>query len=203
MLQGVKGMEQLWRAFGSVVPVFFVIMIGVIVISYLLYRYRKRDIWRIMAGSLLVLSIIAILLVTLGVGTYNRDAEQILNVVPIVGTIEMIINDANSLKLVRNIFLNVMLFMPFGFLVRLCMPTRRMTRIQIIFIGFLLSLCIEVTQYILPTGRWADVDDVILNTLGVFLGCILCERFFYFPKCSGEIRSVNSEENRRVHKQNQ
>ena len=40
-----------------------------------------------------------------------------------------------------------------------------------ILTGFLTSLAIELCQ--LPLGRGSDVDDLILNTLGAFLGYLI------------------------------
>ncbi|MGE7838266.1 VanZ family protein [Viridibacillus arvi] len=40
------------------------------------------------------------------------------------------------------------------------------------FTGFLFSLFIEMVQFSMPMGRSVDVDDVILNTIGTFLGFI-------------------------------
>jgi glycopeptide antibiotics resistance protein len=44
----------------------------------------------------------------------------------------------------------------------------------IIFLGFLLSFTIELLQYIFEVG-YADIDDIILNTLGTAIG-YLCFR---------------------------
>lgn len=125
---------------------------------------------------MLLLSVLAVLLVTLGTGEYDWDAARIYNLIPIYGTIDIIVNDVNSLKLILNIFYNMLLFMPLGFFMKMCMPASKGAMREVILTGLLLSLCIEVTQFILPTGRWADVDDVILNTLGTFLGCFLWDK---------------------------
>lgn len=37
----------------------------------------------------------------------------------------------------------------------------------------LMSISIEVLQYVLPIGRISNIDDVILNTLGGIIG-MLC-----------------------------
>ena len=40
------------------------------------------------------------------------------------------------------------------------------------FLGFTFTCAIEAWQYFLPT-RVADINDIIWNTVGVFLGAIL------------------------------
>lgn len=42
--------------------------------------------------------------------------------------------------------------------------------------GFLLSLFIEIMQYVLGKGV-SELDDLILNTFGVFIGCMLGKAF--------------------------
>lgn len=65
---------------------------------------------------------------------------------------------------------NLACFCPFGMILALLRP--ECTLLRAAGSGFALSLCIEVSQYLLGTGI-ADVDDLVLNTLGVMLGALL------------------------------
>lgn len=66
-----------------------------------------------------------------------------------------------------NLLANVGLFMPIGFLLPLLRS--RITRLKHVFVvGVTVSVAIEVVQFFF--GRSADVDDVILNVLGVCVG---------------------------------
>ncbi|WP_062304807.1 VanZ family protein [Demequina subtropica] len=70
-----------------------------------------------------------------------------------------------------NLVGNIVLFIPFGTVVALM--TRRGIAMRVVtatFLGAALSAAIESTQYLL--GRVADVDDIILNTSGAFLGAL-------------------------------
>ncbi len=69
-------------------------------------------------------------------------------------------------------FENMALFMPLGFF--LALLTKRKSR-EIIFIGFLVSLCIEITQVVFSLG-YGQMDDLIANTLGTAIG-LLFTRF--------------------------
>ena len=62
---------------------------------------------------------------------------------------------------------NLVLFIPFGFL--LCEATKRPHTVRILLVGFLLSLLIELCQLLLRLG-WFEVDDILHNTLGTYLG---------------------------------
>ena len=63
--------------------------------------------------------------------------------------------------------LNILLFVPLGFILPLLWKEFRSRR-AICLTGFLLSLGIEMAQ--LLNYRISDVDDLIMNTLGAFLG---------------------------------
>jgi glycopeptide antibiotics resistance protein len=71
---------------------------------------------------------------------------------------------------------NVMLFVPWGFLLFIALyreerPTLQ-TYVLTFLLGFSFSAGIEAWQYFLPT-RVADINDVIWNTLGVVAGALL------------------------------
>lgn len=67
----------------------------------------------------------------------------------------------------RESFMNVVLFYPLGLLLGSVSKRKRM-----IGVGFLLSLTIEVSQYLFRLG-YAETDDVIHNTLGTAIGALL------------------------------
>ena len=68
--------------------------------------------------------------------------------------------------------LNLLLFVPFGFTARCWKAESR----KIIVIGFALSLFCEATQYL--TGRgWADINDIVFNTVGTAAGVWVVKRF--------------------------
>ncbi|MCR4998806.1 MAG: VanZ family protein [Lachnospiraceae bacterium] len=71
-----------------------------------------------------------------------------------------------------NLLGNVLLFVPFGFLVPLFWRREEHHPLIIVCMGCLFSLVVEVIQ--METGLGScDVDDVILNTLGTVLGYLL------------------------------
>ncbi|WP_182004409.1 VanZ family protein [Priestia aryabhattai] len=78
----------------------------------------------------------------------------------------------NSLKdfAVNNLG-NIILFIPFGFLLPLNYRGADST-FKACSAGLILSLIIEVLQLFM-SNRWTDIDDVILNTIGAGTGYIL------------------------------
>lgn len=69
---------------------------------------------------------------------------------------------------VANIFGNIGLFVPVGFFISLLW---NMKIGKTLLYGCLISCCIEIFQ--LPLIRVTDIDDVILNTAGAILGCLM------------------------------
>lgn len=79
---------------------------------------------------------------------------------------------------------NVILFFPFGFFLAGLVFQSPVNRkyLLILTVGFMFSLSIEVIQLFIVT-RTADIDDLILNTLGTTLGTIIFHLLntVYFP----------------------
>ena len=71
----------------------------------------------------------------------------------------------------RQLLLNVLMTIPFGFLWPLV--RRRNGHFRAVGAAFLLSLCIELLQPLLPTARTADITDLICNTAGGLVGYLL------------------------------
>ena len=68
----------------------------------------------------------------------------------------------------------VLLYIPFGMLgMGVCYYVNR-RGIYVVLASFLLSLTVEVTQYVTQMGYF-QVDDLITNTLGTLLAVILCK----------------------------
>ena len=69
---------------------------------------------------------------------------------------------------------NVLLYIPFGMLgMGVCYYVNR-RGIYVVLASFLLSLTVEVTQYVTQMGYF-QVDDLLTNTLGTLLAVILCK----------------------------
>lgn len=72
----------------------------------------------------------------------------------------------------KNLMCNLIIFIPYGFLVSLLWGKNSHKGIKVIVSGCMLSIAIEILQYVTAFGQ-LDIDDVILNTLGVVIGYAL------------------------------
>lgn len=110
-------------------------------------------------------------------------------------SVEFALRNTESLGVLRfatwwfvQIYLNVLLFVPWGFIAR---AVYKMNFRATLLSGFAATLLIELTQL---TGIWGiypcryrtfDVDDMITNTLGAMIGWLLVEAYMRFrPKSS-------------------
>lgn len=64
--------------------------------------------------------------------------------------------------------LNVILFVPFGFFSPIVLNKLQNKKIYGILIGIIFSIVIESLQTF--TGRFVQLDDMLMNTLGTFIG---------------------------------
>lgn len=70
-----------------------------------------------------------------------------------------------------NLLGNILAFIPFGFFLPILKKKNRKVW-KTVGLGFCFSLLIEVWQFLLHVGSF-DVDDILLNTMGVALGYLL------------------------------
>jgi glycopeptide antibiotics resistance protein len=82
--------------------------------------------------------------------------------------VQSIFNHSNSKSIiVENLLGNLLLFAPMGILLPCIFQRFRNFKI-IAIIMFLVLVCIEIAQFLTQTGR-SDIDDVILNFIGVIM----------------------------------
>lgn len=85
---------------------------------------------------------------------------------------------------VDDFVLNVVMTLPLAAFLHVVFAVRDKARV--ILVGFLISAVIETTQAILDLtlhgDRWADVNDVMANTLGALLGYLAVRGLMRFEK---------------------
>lgn len=67
-------------------------------------------------------------------------------------------------------FGNIVWFVPFGMYLQYMGISKKLARTA--FYGFLFSLLIETLQYVFGTG-FSELDDLVLNTLGAWIGGVM------------------------------
>lgn len=97
----------------------------------------------------------------------NQDAAfKGLNLIPFK---EMFRYEFGSYKFMKNIVGNILLFIPFGFFASYYLSNRKVSLITLVTL--IVSAGTEGLQYYI--GRVFDIDDIILNVFGGFIGYLL------------------------------
>lgn len=112
-------------------------------------------------------------LMFLGMGRFQYD-ENIVRIKPILSTIEFIEGTIRWEDIIRIVLGNVVMFIPFGFLGWVFPKLKELKSLLFSFISAI--VIVEALQYFTRMGI-CEIDDVILNTFGVYLGFLIC-RFF-------------------------
>lgn len=113
-----------------------------------------------------VLSITGVLYIKPSDFTYMHMSP---NLVPLVNTISDFMGNPQSV--LRQVILNIIFFMPFGFLYTTLYLKKDKKLLKVLVIALVFSTCIETLQFFV--GRFMDVDDIIWNTSGAIIGSII------------------------------
>ena len=136
----------------------------------------KREKIRTISMILFVIYMVVLvyfLLLSDNFGRTNVYQEYNYNLIPFKEIKRFIVyrRSLSPMTVFVNLFGNVLAFMPFGALIR-WVRNKKTTCMQAVFYTFSFSLCVELLQLITKAGI-CDVDDLILNTFGGFLGYML------------------------------
>ncbi|MGN0992980.1 MAG: VanZ family protein [Bacilli bacterium] len=150
------------------------IAIGVIIaillrVTYLLVNKQKL----VLHEELFKLCFIIYILCLFYVVTFQDVSWSSHNYIPFK---EILRYDFGSSLFYRNIFGNMLLFLPYGIFI--AKYVKLDNTFIVLVISFITSLSIEVIQFLI--GRVFDVDDILLNVIGGTLGFLIYKIFKKF-----------------------
>ena len=111
-------------------------------------------------------TIFLLYLMFFGMGRF-RNEDHIVRIKPIISTVWFIQETISWFDIIKIVLGNVVMFIPFGFLGWIFPKLNNLKNLIITFVSVI--VIVEALQYFSRLGVF-DVDDVILNTFGVFLG---------------------------------
>lgn len=115
-------------------------------------------------------TIFLLYLMFFGMGRFQYD-DNILRLQPVVSTIWFIEETISWYDIVKIVIGNIVMFIPFGFLGWVFPRLKDLKRLLISFVSAI--VIVEALQYFSRLGVF-DIDDILLNTLGVYLGWQIC-----------------------------
>jgi glycopeptide antibiotics resistance protein len=101
-----------------------------------------------------------------GMGRFQYE-DNIVRIKPIVSTLWFIHDTVRWVDIFKIVVGNVVMFIPFGFLGWVFLQLKDFKSLIIAFVSAI--VIVEALQYFSRLGVF-DIDDIILNTFGVFLG---------------------------------
>ena len=150
------------------IPVFGFAMIIIALVAawtVISFFFHRRPSWKRTNAVLLAAAVTGVVLITV---VFRSSDVRELSLTPFISFEYAKIHP----DVYAEVILNVILFMPIGFSLPnvICGRFRRPVLISAAF-SFLLSLTAEALQYALAIGH-SEVDDLIFNTLGAFIGTV-------------------------------
>lgn len=124
--------------------------------------------------DILLYGIIAVYFIILIVLLFFKTSSfRSVNLMPFRFIVDYVINDGTLAF--SNVIGNIFMFVPMG--IYLALINNKKTLLGNVTIILLFSIAAEILQYVLKIGT-TDIDDVILNGIGGFLG-IICYRVLF------------------------
>ena len=166
----------MWRVFGNLMPLFaLAVLISAIVAGRAVSRARRIG---ETAGPAVATGVARVWVVTgaiaVGIITLTPvggpDVATGVNLVPLRSLIGLSTTSVDASVAIRNIAGNVVLFVPIGIALGVAFRGRPRPLVAATLTGLLISLAIEISQYVFAVGRVVDIDDVVLNVAGTWLG---------------------------------
>lgn len=141
---------------------------AVFILQYIIFK--QRNLSKTAATAVVIFYLVAVFSVV-GIPTVTSwHVDPAFNLIPIIDIVN------SPLDYIRNTVLNIILFVPFGFLLATLWKEYRSLR-TVALAGLTLSILIEVLQIF--TFRLTDVDDLITNTAGAVLGFYIAKLFSF------------------------
>ncbi|NOU74251.1 VanZ family protein [Paenibacillus sp. LMG 31458] len=101
---------------------------------------------------------------------FKRHVKLNSNFLPFKTILSYVFYESNKNIVIRNVLGNLVLFLPFGFLLPMFVG-RKLNYVRIIILSFFMSLVLELVQLFARVGSF-DIDDLLLNTIGATFGVI-------------------------------
>ncbi|MDF2856828.1 MAG: VanZ family protein [Neobacillus sp.] len=153
--------------------VLLVVLFGLVfIIFYIVLLIRKQTLNLNFSIFLILIVLYSLSLLIL---LFFRPSDQSYNSINLVpfSTISLYLSgEVNSLVSFYNLAANIGLFLPFG----IYLLVKRFTTWKLMIFPIVGISMIEILQFLTQRGS-LDIDDLILNTLGVYIGYLLFPLF--------------------------
>lgn len=161
--------------FSSIKIAFFIFLfLAVFYIIYKLIRKEKVELhfYTWILQYIFTVYLVGVFFMTNGFEIFTNGLPSFFmspNLIPIFYTIQDILN--NPGEMLSQICYNIILFIPFGFLLPCSFPNKQWNVRKILSYSFVAIFLVEGMEFI--SGRYFDIDDFFINSVGAFIGYVI------------------------------
>lgn len=172
----------------------FITIVGLTIVVWAIFRLYLAKLRRTLdltkEGALLILVIYFLILIRLTIFKFSiimissplnsyqytfLGVDGIINIIPFKETVNILRDGIHNNRIIKGIILNVIYFIPLGFLLPLLF--KKINRfLKIILISTITSSLIEIIQ-LFTIFSVSNIDDVIFNIIGSAIG-LICFKLF-------------------------
>lgn len=172
----------------------FITIVGLTIVVWAIFRLYLAKLRRTLdltkEGALLILVIYFLILIRLTIFKFSiimissplnsyqytfLGVDGIINIIPFKETVNILRDGINNNRIIKGIILNVIYFIPLGFLLPLLFKKIN-SFLKIILISTITSSLIEIIQ-LFTIFSVSNIDDVIFNIIGSAIG-LICFKLF-------------------------
>ncbi|CEK29703.1 conjugative transposon antibiotic resistance protein [[Clostridium] sordellii] len=172
----------------------FITIVGLTIVVWAIFRLYLAKLRRTLdltkEGALLILVIYFLILIRLTIFKFSiimissplnsyqytfLGVDGIINIIPFKETVNILRDGIHNNRIIKGIILNVIYFIPLGFLLPLLFKKIN-SFLKIILISTITSSLIEIIQ-LFTIFSVSNIDDVIFNIIGSAIG-LICFKLF-------------------------
>ena len=154
-------------------------------IVYIMKYFRNiRKTWL----AMLVMYVLVVGYLTI----FNRKGQQDTSIIAGFPSILKAL-ETGTVAPLNHMLLNLVLFIPVGFLIPMLYPRRLNDLLLVVAAGAALSVSIESIQLLLRMGQ-CDVEDIVANTLGSLLGLVCYRMYRRFFQSDEDLEDEDEED---------
>lgn len=172
----------------------FITIVGLTIVVWAIFRLYSAKLRRTLdltkEGALLILVIYFLILIRLTIFKFSiimissplnsyqytfLGVDGIINIIPFKETVNILRDGIHNNRIIKGIILNVIYFIPLGFLLPLLFKKVN-SFLKIILISTITSSLIEIIQ-LFTIFSVSNIDDVIFNIIGSAIG-LICFKLF-------------------------
>lgn len=177
---------------GFALPIFLIIITMIVEVKKSKNIQEKNQIRNFWLKILFVIYLLLLIMILFlkneyrmggfeNINTFSKEHFATINIIPFATIIDYISNlfsnNINTSIVIINLGTNLLLFAPMGFFIPILFENKIKNIKQFGVLMIIITIFVEIVQFITYSGG-ADIDDIILNTIGAIIVYMLMKTKF-------------------------